>query len=207
MRGAGQLFGVVVVVASAWSGAGTAGAQVPLAVFPLRFHIPPHSTVDTSWLDLRLAVANESFAPYGVAFRASPVRENGDPAALDDMDAMDTLMEPRDLHRIDVFVVASIGLLDESDSECLGLTLSGRGTEQHLPEFIAISAAAAEDVLAHELGHFFGLGHVADPHNIMYPSDRSTPPPWVLDASQGARIRLALRQFSERGHPTPITDR
>ena len=56
-------------------------------------------------------------------------------------------------------------------------------------------SAASEIIVAHELGHSFGLKHVTDANNLMYPSTSNHPPclPGLSDDQVHALDDVSIR--------------
>jgi hypothetical protein len=142
--------------------------------FELRLHVAPSDdgpVVTPDWIAAQVAVANRQFAAVDVGFRisgatvlpatASHLRTRADRNAL-----------AVDIGRriIDVFVTGALDNIDD-DKPVFGVTWRA-GTRK----FIILAANARDLVLAHELGHVFGLPHSTYAISIMNKAKRATPP-------------------------------
>jgi len=104
-----------------------------------------------------------------------------------------------DARAIDVFVPDEIVGDEEMHGSVLGVTDPRRQRGAHR---ICIEAEEPDDVLAHELGHYFGLGHHIDAHNLMYP--HSTPGTHAITDAQGAQVLRRAAGFALSGRPAPL---
>lgn len=149
-------------------------------------------------LATRLRRANERFAAADVAFRIArsdtiPERH----ARLLDRDDRDALGAYRTERAIDVFVV---DLLIDVDTPPLPRRgVHWRDRTRPGVRYVIVIAASGEWVFAHELGHYFGLGHSDVAGNLMSYTRGDGDP--FLDATQLARIRGSSRRLA-RAMPT-----
>lgn len=149
---------------------------------------------DDAWIFAQLESANELYAPLGVRFRWTVDKALDETHAemhtRADRDALAPLGEPRGI--VDVFVVASLEDVDEPGRMRKGVCWTSHPDKRR---YIVLSAAAPREVLAHELGHFFGNGHSTVPDNVM--SYTRTGESVFFDRAQSARIRAFARGFLE----------
>ncbi len=169
-----------------------------VSTFPLCLH---RATLDDGapvvsddWIAAQLALANELFAPFGVAFaavNASPpdvlAPALGRVETRDDRDRLAPLEQPG---CINVFLVAALRDVDEADRYRMGVHWRLRANSAR--RYVIVSRIAAKGVLAHELGHYFGNGHSSVRNNVMsYLHDEGHAA--TFDAAQGARIRAEAK--------------
>jgi hypothetical protein len=167
--------------------------------FPISIAVATQDGVparDDAWIATQIDDANALYGPLGVRFRWTLRREiAGAHAELHsraDRDALAPLVEK---NVIDVFVVSVLEDVDEPGRFRKGVAWTSKPTGKR---FLVLSAAAPRNVLAHELGHFFGNGHTAVADNLM--SYVRTPGGTVfLDDTQIERIRLFSSRFLESG--------
>ncbi len=175
-------------------------------VFGLRVHVARAAAsgaagVTDEWLVAQVATANELFTPHGVAFVVSERRPLAEAhAQLEsraDRHALGALLEPS---RIDVFVVRSLRDVDDPTQMRRGVHWRPAGRPgAHL---VVVSAIAGPNVLAHELGHYFGNPHSPTPGNIM--SYERADVPLFFDAAQARRIRRSARRFARAAAPVAL---
>lgn len=144
------------------------------------------------WIAGQLAAANAQFAAIDIGFE---VVERGVVPAFaarienrGERDQLGALIEGR---VIDVFVTGQLDDVDVPGAFIFGVTWR-KGTRK----FVIISAPHAwPNVLAHELGHFFGLPHSTEPISIMNKTPRTEPPPEQRRFSDQelAKMRRKLR--------------
>lgn len=155
--------------------------------------------VDDAWLDAQVASANTIFEPHGVRFSVVERHRMGEAHARmetrRDRHSLGSLMHPQ---RIDCFVVRSLRDVDEPDRYRQGVHWRPRGDGYaERAHFVIVSAIAGPNVLAHELGHYFGNGHSDVPGNIMSYERGEVPP--FFDETQAQRIQFSVRRFLRRG--------
>lgn len=128
------------------------------------------------WLAVELAAANRHFAPLGVGFQVVGI--DALPAAAShiatrrDRDAVsDGRLTGKVIH---VFVTGQLDDVDEPNGFIRGVTWHLRGSDR---KYVILSTLAPARVLAHELGHVFGLPHSKYAISIMNKTDRAEPPP------------------------------
>jgi len=151
---------------------------------------------DEAWIASQIAEANTLFSRADVSFRWTLVKELA-PAHTEmhtraDRDALSALTEPRGV--VDIFLVASLEDVDEPGRMRKGVAWTH---EPDKKRYIVLSAEAPKQVLAHELGHFFGNPHTTVPDNLM--SYVRTGDAVSFDDFQIDRIRSFSRRFLDSG--------
>jgi len=160
-------------------------------------------TVDQAWLDHQVEMANRIFEGAGLSFVLAEVHSMVESHAR--------LEDRRDRHAlgalmhddvINWFAVKSLRDVDDPSRMRMGVHWRPAG----LPgkHFVIVASHSVPDVLAHELGHFFGnREHPETPGNVMSYSDG---PPGVLpwfDTTQKRRIRRFARRFLQTREVLP----
>ncbi|WP_437636120.1 matrixin family metalloprotease [Sorangium sp. So ce854] len=172
-------------------------AAAPVHAFPLSIAVAEDEAGapvrDEAWVDAQVAEAARLFEPAGVALRK--VASRALPPRLarvetrEDRDALAAAIEAR---RINVMVVASLRDVDDPRRFRMGVHWRRRATPER--RCVILSASALPTVLAHELGHFFGLGHSGTEDNVM--SYTRTGAPVFFDAAQIEKIRTSARRYA-----------
>ncbi len=127
------------------------------------------------WLAVQLAEANRHFAPVGAGFQvvgadALPAGA-GRVATPADRDAVaEGRLTGKVIH---VFITGQLDDVDRPGEVIRGVTWHLRGGDR---KYVILSTAAPERVLAHELGHVFGLPHSRYAISIMNKQPRTEPP-------------------------------
>jgi hypothetical protein len=174
-------------------------------VLPLAVHVAQRQgtpVVDEPFVQRQLARANRIFAPYDIAFRVTERRklpaEHARMQTRADRSALGAHVLPGVLN---CFFVASLRDVDEPDRMRQGVHWRSRS---HAPaHFVIVSAAAIDDVLAHELGHFLGNPrHSETPGNLMSYTRGEVLP--FLDSGQLRRMRRRLRRYLREGELEPL---
>jgi hypothetical protein len=131
------------------------------------------------WMAAQVHEANRLFAPIGVGFRIGSAQAV-DAAFADVKTRIDRDLLGRDEHTLGVVHVFVVRRLADVDIE--GEVIRGvhwRDRAQTSRRWIILSSIASSMVLAHELGHFFGLPHTSHRQSIMNKSPHMDPP-WHL---------------------------
>ncbi|MFT3694281.1 MAG: matrixin family metalloprotease [Kofleriaceae bacterium] len=138
--------------------------------FELQVHVVD-GVVDQAWIDKQVAMANTLFAPVDASFEVAGQVTLDDSAkhvvTRDDRNALAKLVDDNKIH---VFVIDKLENVDEN-KPVHGVTWRGGGKK-----YIIIGSDSMERVLAHELGHVFGLPHSKYPISIMNKTKREKPP-------------------------------
>ena len=155
---------------------------------------------DDAWIQTQIEDANTLYVPLGVRFRWTLRKEMGPEHARmvspGDRDALATLVEK---NVIDIFVVASLEDVDEPGRIRRGVAWTSKPNGKR---FIILSGIAPKNVLAHELGHFFGNPHSDVPDNLM--SYSRTGGPVFFDSAQVTKVRAFAAQFLASGRLTDV---
>jgi hypothetical protein len=124
------------------------------------------------WLAGELAEANRLFAAIDVGWQIAGV--DALPASAARVANPDERASFAPLVRgpvIDVFVTGELVDVDAPGKTIRGVTLRHGATK-----YVILSTAAPPQVLAHELGHVFGLPHSSYPISLMNKTPRADPP-------------------------------
>ncbi|HEU4406439.1 MAG TPA: hypothetical protein VFS43_14335 [Polyangiaceae bacterium] len=174
-------------------------AGSPLAVRVTTLELDGRPLCEPPWLEAQWAEVTRLFAPAGVALERLPTRPlpggRTEVVTRADRDAFAAALEPG---VINAFVIASLADVDEPGRMRKGV--HWRPAARADRHYVLIIASAPRGVLAHELGHFFGLSHAGALDNLMSYA-RSEGGTLFLDRGQQARLRsgaLAVRR--ELGH-------
>lgn len=129
------------------------------------------------WFAAQVAAANRLYADIDVAFEVAAVREapasQAEIGSRSDRDALGR--DASDPGVVHVFVVRRLADVDIEGDEIRGVHWRVRSDPNR--RFVILSSIAPERVLAHELGHFFGLPHSRFAISIMNKTPRDEPPP------------------------------
>lgn len=147
--------------------------------FGVRLHITAGDDgliASPEFLATQLAGANRQFAPLDVGFQLAGVDTL--PATASHIATREDRDDLAAGHRgggvIHVFIVAALDDIDHADQIIRGVTWHTRDDDR---KYIIVSTVAPDRVLAHELGHLFGLPHSRYAVSIMNKRDRKVPPP------------------------------
>lgn len=161
------------------------------------------------WFAAQMAVAQDQFAKIGVGFqliKALPmptdVVANGVVQTRADRDR---LGENDRIHRgvVSVFVVHE---LHDVDQDGMIRGVHWRHQTGNGQRWIIVSKIAPGLVLAHELGHFFGLPRSKEAASLMNKTPRDTPPSseWTFTDKEQKIMKKRTRAMLKTGFLSPI---
>ncbi len=165
-------------------------------VFPISLAVATADgaeVVDRAWIDAELAAANTIFAPSHVSFALRETRPLDERFAhletRADRHALGAELRPG---VINAFVVGS--LRDVDDPSLMRRGVHWRPAGMPGAHFVIVSSVSGPDVLAHELGHFFGNPHSDTPNDVMsYQRDGTVTA--FFEPVELSRIRRSARRF------------
>jgi hypothetical protein len=144
---------------------------------------------DDAWLDHEVATATERLGGAEISRTAGGADGVPDAiATVDDRDALAAMAD--DDGTVHVFVVERVA--DKDKDGVIGGVTWVHGRRRYI---IVSHTDGREDTLAHELGHFFGLSHTSDPHDLMTPARE---PGGTLTDAQLTIVRRHLAAFTRR---------
>jgi hypothetical protein len=167
--------------------------------FELALHVVEEggqSVRTPQWVAEQVSEANRLFAGIDVGFRvgsAEPVgAEFADVQTRMDRDRLGR--KEHTLGVVHVFVVRRLADVDVEGEVIRGVHWRDRAETSR--RWIIISSIASPLVLAHELGHFFGLPHTRHRQSIMNKSPHSDPP-WHLRGFPDEEQEIMARRRDE----------
>lgn len=131
---------------------------------------------DAAWWEAQMEVSKRLFAPVNVDFYLRSVTAldaaKGDVVTRSQRD--DFLGQAKARDGVDVFLVRTLADVDIKGAYIRGV--HWRRRDNVAKRWVILSSKAEPEVLAHELGHFFGLPHSRYRVSIMNKSPRKSPP-------------------------------
>jgi hypothetical protein len=146
------------------------------------------------WVAEQVQEANRLFAPIGVGFTVGSANVV-DARFADVQTRLDRDLLGRKAHSlgvVHVFVVRRLADVDVEGEVIRGVHWRDRAETSR--RWIIISSIAMPVVLAHELGHFFGLPHTRHPRSIMNKSPHMDPPWHLRDFPKEEQVIMARRR-------------
>jgi hypothetical protein len=162
---------------------------VPALAVVIAVHVAAGAGADAAWIDREVATARERLGADVTRVDGAPAGVPDAIATTDDRDALAALAD--DDGTVHVFVVARVADKDKDGAVIGGVTWPHAGRR-----YVIVSREDGRvDTLAHELGHFFGLAHTSDPHDLMTPLRE---PGGTLTRAQLATVRRRIAAFTRR---------
>ncbi len=141
--------------------------------FAIQLHVAENDAapvVSAEWIASQLATANQHFAALdiGFAIAGTDATSSAHLRTRADRSALGVHVTGSVIH---VFVTGTLENVDDPDEPVYGVTW--RKADR---KFVILAANARDIVLAHELGHVFGLPHSTYAISIMNKTKRAVPP-------------------------------
>jgi hypothetical protein len=185
-------------------------STIALVVLPLTVHLAvdgENPVAEREWIDAFIERANQLYAPVDVSFKVAktPTFETPGPeiTKVAERHALAEYAEPDG--SIHIFIVRRLADKKIPDKWISGVHWRYKGKNRKLKgrRYIILSRQAVRvDTPAHELGHYFGLGHVKNSKSLMKPIPRDQ------DASllkwQIRRVRKRLKWLLRRKVLKPL---
>ncbi|MEY2930249.1 MAG: hypothetical protein RL033_998 [Pseudomonadota bacterium] len=167
---------------------------------PLIFHVAQREggeVARASFISEQLAAANSIYLPLGIELvdqgRVPLAAAHAEQLTRSHRDALARYVRKGAIH---CFVVAKLMDVDEPGRERRGVHWHPRPAPTR--SFLIVSQISGPDVLAHELGHFFGnREHSTVPGNLMSYQRGDRPP--FLDEAQTLRVQRTLAGLLKSG--------
>jgi hypothetical protein len=181
-----------------------------LAVIPLTIHLAAGEdgpVAQREWIDAFVERANQVYAPVEVSFRVAetPTFDQPGPEITKVAERHALAEYARPDGSIHVFIVRRLADKSIPDKWISGVhwRYQGKNRKWRGRRYIILSRQAVRvDTPAHELGHYFGLGHAKDPKNLMKPIPRDQDA--ALSKWQIRRIRKRLKWLIRKRVLKPV---
>jgi hypothetical protein len=176
---------------------------VPVRAVPLSLAIAVDvgvAVTDAAWIDSQIAAMAALYVPLGLQPVVTAVRPMASSfvhmETRSDRDALAKELRPGVAN---VFVVGTLRDVDEPDRMRRGVHWRNRANPSL--RYVILASEAMPPVLAHEMGHYFGLFHSSVVDNLM--SYEHTGRPAFLDAAQARTIQANAREAFRTGEIIP----
>ena len=162
-----------------WKSNASSCPEAASVCVPLVIYVPAgldDRPADRAWLADQLVQANRLFAASGIGFiRAQLLARPEDAGDVDTREQRDALRNAG-LHAgaVTIFIVDRLGDVDVEGAQIRGV--HWRVRNQPDDHFVILSRISSPLVLAHELGHYFGLPHSRAAASIINKTPRDQPP-------------------------------
>ena len=183
-----------------------------LALIPLTIHLAvdgEETVAGSEWIDAFVERANELYAPVDVSFKVTgtPTFDSPGPeiTKVAERHALAEFAEPDG--SIHIFIVRRLADKSIPDKWISGVhwRYQGKNHKWRGRRYIILSRQAVRvDTPAHELGHYFGLGHVKNSKSLMKPIPRDRDA--ELLKWQIRRVRKRLKWLIRRKVLKPLAN-
>ena len=178
-----------------WPVVAGGAARPPIPALPLSIavaEVDGQPVRDEAWIDAQVAEAARLFGGLGVPLRKDGARAlDARYARLETREDRDALAAELQAKKINVLIVESLRDVDDPSLYRMGVHWRNRNAPGK--HYVIVAASARPTMLAHEIGHYFGLGHSPVADNVM--SYTRTGAEVFLDGAQATRIRSFARMY------------